>query len=182
VEDKKPEQSPQETITDALIKAATAQASVNIPKPLPGVGRPAWAKIPEGLVLPQKPIYFIRFPSEWTDLPIKGDVYENRLYRQCIIWTLLDGEERVAMEKTMVSGTASSANTHLAMRMIRAVDGHKADWSGERDQPGSVEQYWTELGSKCRKMMIDLYQKMHLLDGEDRVDFFENCVAAWVGG
>lgn len=134
---------------------------------------PAWVISPEGLKYPRgRQAYFLRFRGEWTDTPKKGD-------RQCILWTLNDGDEKMAYARSM--GDPNRAMGQLARQMVRAVDGHVVDWSGA-PSPGNIDKWWSEIGGKCRSQIVRLYTKLHILQLEDQKDFFENCVAVRVVG
>lgn len=138
-------------------------------------GLPEWATMPEGLkVPPGRQVHALRFRSEWTDVPGKGD-------RHCIVWNLSDAEERIALKRSGGGDEPVSMATELAKQMIRAIDGHKADWSGVAG-PGNIDVFWREIGSKCRQLVVRWYTQTHMLSDAERADFFENCVASRTAG
>ena len=129
---------------------------------------PEWAVLPPNLKIPRgKRVTFIRFRASWTDAPEKGE-------RQCLLWTLTDGEEKLANDRC--GGSSTRAPAEYSKQMIRAVDGVMVDWSKSRG-PGSVDEFWREIGPKGRTMLMRLYAQLHLPSDEDINDFFEHCVA-----
>ncbi len=138
-------------------------------RPKPG-GRPVWAKpLPKGFAFPRgvHPI-FLRFRAEWTTAPEKGE-------RHCVVWELTDIEELAAAQRAM--GQPGRSAQELAKQTIRIVDGHQADWSGN-DDPGSIDNFWREIGPKCRQMLVVVYSRTHVMSEAERVDFLLNCIAA----
>jgi len=138
--------------------------------PLPDArsgGAPKWATVPPNLKFPRgRQVAFIRFKAEWTDAPHRGD-------RQCIVWGLTDIDEKVALGRAI--GDPNRAANELAKQMIRSVDGHVVDWSGDPG-PGNIDQWWREVGGKCRQMLIRIYTQLHVLSEDDRRTFFESCI------
>lgn len=164
------------------------------PKPQEG-DVPLWAAphIPPGLKVPRgRLVSFIRFRSAWTDAPEKGVMTtfkkrqadgsvkdEEVLSRVLMCWTLSDGEERLAMQRTR--GEPGRSYEELAKQQVRAVDGLRVDWSGEWAKNEGLypaARLWTELGGKCRPMVINLYRRTHSLSDEELADFLLNCVVA----
>ncbi len=128
---------------------------------------PDWVVLPPDLkVPPGKQLAFLLFRAKWTDKPSKGD-------RQVILWPLSDADEKLALKRTR--GEAMRTLGELSKQMIRAIDGVKADWTGNAST-GNVERLWDELGSKCRGLIQNYYAKTHQLAEEDKQDFFLNCL------
>lgn len=69
----------------------------------------------------------------------------------------------------------------MAKQMIRAIDGHKADWSGKFTK-GNVNTFWTEIGGKCRQQIKNIYLRRHSFDTGEVADFLVNCVAVRTSG
>lgn len=130
---------------------------------------PEWAVLPNDLKIPKgRVVAFILFRADWTDTPDKGD-------RQCIVWNLSDADERIALKRTAM-GDGLGAVSELAKQSVRAVDGHRVDWSKPKG-PGSIDQFWREIGAKCRALVQRWYLQNHQLTDREQADFFENCVA-----
>jgi hypothetical protein len=142
------------------------------PKPsLPATGGddvPEWAVVPPTMKVPKgRQVIFLRFPPNLTDAPLKGE-------RQCIVWSLSDGEEKIANDRT--NGSSARAPAEFTKQMIRAVDGVQVDWSKAKG-PGSLDEFWREVGPKCRNMLMRIYTQLHLASEDETRDFFESCVA-----
>jgi hypothetical protein len=134
---------------------------------------PDWAKIPEGFVMPAGwVVFFVRFRAAWTNTPKKGD-------RTCILWNLSEADEKLAARKAR--GDGLRLIEEMSKRMIRSVDGLKADWGGSPG-PANVDQFWSEIGGKCRYMLKSTYLKNHTLSAEESLDFFEHCVTSRSAG
>jgi len=130
-------------------------------------GPPDWAGFPKGVTPPKGAnVIFARFRAEWTATPNKGD-------RFCACWPLTDSEEMVALNRSNNSG--DRAVMELSKQMVRVIDGHAVDWSAPVG-PGSIDAWWTEIGPKCRNMLTRLYTQTHVMDVQERIDFFANCV------
>ena len=130
-------------------------------------GAPPWAKIPAGFKFPRgRQVAFLRFRAEWTDTPWKGD-------RQAVVWSLTDADEKIGLGRAM--GDVNRAANELSKQMLRAIDGHEAVWDGTPG-PGNVDRWWTEIGGKCRQILVRVYTQLHVLSEEERTDFFENCI------
>jgi hypothetical protein len=129
---------------------------------------PEWAVVPKELRPPKgRQVLFLRIPAKLTDTPLKGE-------RQCIVWTLSDGDEKLAGERC--EGKAGRASAEYTKQMIRAVDGQVASWM-RTSGPGSLEEFWREIGGKGRNILMRVYSQLHLADDEELRDFFENCIA-----
>lgn len=125
-------------------------------------------EIPKDLRVPKgRQVIFIRIPAKFTDTPEMGD-------RQIICWPLTDGDEKVATDRA--DGKTSRLAGELAKQMIRAIDGNVASFMKSRG-PDSLDQFWRDIGSKGRNLLIRLYTKLHLPDEEELNDFFANCIA-----
>lgn len=132
-------------------------------------GLPEWAVMPPGFKIPAgRTVSFLKFKAEWTDAPEKGD-------RQCIVWNLTDNDERIAIKRAS-GGDAMMVAGELSKQMIRAIDGVKVNWMASKG-PGCMDTFWSEMGSKCRQMVIRWYTQNHSLSEAEQADFFENCVA-----
>jgi hypothetical protein len=129
---------------------------------------PPWALVPQHLRIPKgRQVVFIRFRAEMTDTPLKGE-------RQCMVWSLSDSEERLANDRC--EGKNSRAPAEYTKQMVRAVDGIAVDWSRSRG-PGSLDEFWREIGPKGRNMLLRIYTRLHLANDSEVTDFFESCVA-----
>lgn len=154
------------TQADAEAAGKEAVPSLQLPAARPG-GAPAWVVLPPNLKFPRgRQVGFIRFEAQWTDSPQKGD-------RQCIIWGLSDIDEKVAFTRAMSDPNRAAAE--LAKQMVRAIDGYQVDWSGTPG-PACIDEWWREIGGKCRQMLIRIYAQTHVLPEEDRKRFFESCI------
>src|SRR5690349_16295040 len=98
-------------------------------------GAPYWAIVPQGLVVPKgRAIFFVRFPSPWTDTPhdgIEGAITDEdaagfvaqgvavpRLWRQACFWALSIGDQKLALQRA--NGDQNRFNTELTKQMIRS--------------------------------------------------------------
>ncbi len=167
------EESPEDTIAEVSEDDSTEEAEVMKPKryfAIPNAragGAPQWAKIPSGFKFPRgRQVAFIRFRAEWTDTPWKGD-------RQAIVWSLTDADEKIGLARAM--GDVNRAANELSKQMLRAVDGYEVTWDGSPG-PGNIDRWWTEIGGKCRQILVRVYTQLHVLSEEERTDFFENCI------
>jgi len=140
---------------------------------------PDWVSFPPGFKIPPgKEVSFLYFRAKWTDRPEKGD-------RWCMMWTLSDADEKLAIKRTR--GEGGRALTELTKGTIRIVDGKRGDWTGTGDAETtySVDRFWDEIGGKCRELIQTIYIKTHQLTSAERADFLENCCVirkAIVGG
>lgn len=136
-------------------------------------GPPAWAKVPVDLSMPPGwVVFFVRFRAAWTNTPGKGD-------RSVILWNLSEADEKLAARAAR--GDALRLVDEMSKRMIRAIDGERADWTG-KPGPSNVGAFWSEIGGKCRYQLKSLYLKNHTLSPEENLDFFEHCVASRSAG
>lgn len=149
------------------------------PKPAPKIPEaqgddvPEWALVPGHLKVPRgKQVVFLRFPAPLTETPAKGD-------RQCIAWSLTDGEEKLAADRC--DGKANRAAAEYTKQMLRAVDGVVVDW-GKMRGSGSIDEFWREIGPKGRNILMRVYTQMHLASDDELRDFFEQCVAVRTAG
>lgn len=134
---------------------------------------PEWAVIPVNLQVPKgRQVVFLRFPAALTGNPYRGE-------RQCIVWTLSDGEEKLANDRT--GGNMNRAPAEFTKQMIRVVDGVRVDWSKAKG-PGSVDEFWREIGPKGRNLLIRIYTQLHLATDDEVTSFFESCVAVRTAG
>ncbi len=126
---------------------------------------PEWAVVPDGLKLPDEgsQIAFIRIPAKWTRRPANGD-------RVCICWPIGETEERMAY--TRARGDMVRSVTELSKATIRAIDGHKTDWSGNMAKAGSITTFWSEIGPKGRSMIRNYYVRTHTVTDDEALDFF----------
>lgn len=142
-----------------------------LPEPDPGNRPPKWW--PSNM-LPKKgyrfprgyDVMFLRIKAEWTSAKHKGDRY-------LILWEHADADEKFAYSRAMGDGNRTVGE--LAKQMVRFVDGHEADWSGEFG-PGNIDTLWREVGAKGRNMLIRMHTQLHVLDKAEMQDFFANCV------
>ena len=134
---------------------------------------PEWVLVPKDLKVPRgRQVVFIRIRAAWTDTPEKGE-------RQCICWTLSDGDEKLATDRC--NGQSGRASSEYTKQMLRAVDGCMASWMRARG-PGAIDEFWSEIGSKGRNLLMRTYTKLHLADDDEVRDFFENCIAVRTSG
>lgn len=140
-------------------------------------GAPAWVRVPKGFKFPKgRQIIFVRFRAEWTDTPEYGHGMSDQpgRWRQCIIWPLSDADEKHALNRAM--GDINRAPGQLAKQMVRAIDGHEADFGGS-PSPGNIDRWWDQIGGRCRGQLIRLYTQLHVLGRDEQKLFFESCVA-----
>lgn len=154
-----------------------SEAPVEVPEPgLPaasGDDVPEWALVPKDLRVPKgRQVFFVRLRASMTDAPEKGE-------RQCIIWSLSDGDEKLATDRC--EGKAGRASSEYTKQMVRAVDGVVVSWMKPRG-PGSIDEFWREIGTKGRNLLMRMYTKLHLADDDEVRDFFENCIAVRTSG
>lgn len=129
---------------------------------------PDWFVQPTGFKAPPgRRIAIMRFRPEWTDAPQKGE-------RQVVCWSLTAKEEELAAGRAM--GSDQRLMNELAMACVRYIDGTRVDWTATPGAGASAPQLWSEIGSSCRKLLINYYVKAHTLTMEQQIDFFANCV------
>ena len=127
-------------------------------------GFPKWSRVPDNLAIPpHKQVGFMLFKAAWTGRPELGD-------RDIIFWNLSVADEKLAKQ----AARGGDALPELAKRMIRSIDGHKADWTGKKGL-GSVDRLWEDIGGKCRPLIINAYWKTHSLEVEETAEFFLHC-------
>lgn len=169
-------------LSDLMVDEPVAEPAVDAEKAEPvraalpaasGDDVPDWVVIPKDLRIPKgRQVFFLRFPATMTDTPLKGE-------RQAIVWTLTDGDERLANDRC--EGRAARASTEYTKQMIRAVDGSVATFM-RPSGPGSVDEFWREIGGKGRNLLMQLYSRLHLASDEETQHFFENCIAVRTAG
>jgi hypothetical protein len=161
----------------------TEKEAAKTPKEAPiatdGSTLPDWVSFPPGFKIPPgKEVSFLYFKAKWTDRPEKGD-------RWCMLWTLSDADEKLAIKRTR--GEDGRSLAELTKGTIRIIDGKRGDWTGTSDAETSysVDRFWDEIGAKCRELIKVIYIKTHQLSVTERADFLENCCIirkAIVGG
>jgi hypothetical protein len=159
------EDQPEEGVTEEERVAKRRAQQGQLPKT--NAGTPDWVKIPSNLALPPEgEIVFVRFRPEWTPYPSKGE-------RQAIIWPLTVKDKKLAASR-IADMTEANLTVALYQQQIRAVDGLRADWTvGD----SNVEQFWNEIGEKCRGFIGSIFVQLHVADPEMTADFFGNCIA-----
>ncbi len=116
------------------------------------------AMIPKGIKFPQGiEAMFIKIPADFTCARHKGD-------RFLIIWGTSEADEALVLGRSM--SDPNRATGQLAKQVVRAIDGHVADWSG-LPTPGSVDQLWREIGPKGRNLLIRMMAKVNTLEQEE---------------
>lgn len=163
--------------TDAELKAQelTAKKAMTVPRAEKGSRRaPPGFKIPKGTS--ERPfrfpkgidVLFVTIPGSCTMYPHKGD-------RQVIIWSLTDGDEKLAYGR---STSTTRAPSELAKQMVRAIDGEVTNWTGDPGQPGAdIDRFWHEIGPKGRDLLHRLNVQINGMNREELTHFFEHCIA-----
>lgn len=129
---------------------------------------PTWVKVPPGFKPPKgEQVVFMLFRAEWTSNPNKGD-------RQAIAWPITVQDERNALARS--KGDVLRSIDELAKQMCRYIDGLPIDWTGANPE-ASIDQFWNEIGPKCRNLVHRVYTQTHNLNDSEHADFFENCLA-----
>jgi hypothetical protein len=144
-------------------------------------GAPPWVKIPNGFKFPRgRQVLFLKFRAEWTDAPWKGDELTglDGKWRQCICWPISIGDKKVAFGRA--KSDPNRASDELTLQMIRAIDGREVKWDGLPE--GRVEDWWNEIGERCRNLLTKVFLQLHSLDRSQQQDFFENCIAVRTTG
>lgn len=138
-------------------------------------GAPEWCVVPAGLAFPRGwQVYFVRFPADQTSTPREGVLDpDGKRYRQAILWNLSESDEKFAARRAR--GDGNRLIDEMTKNMIRAVDGVAVDWTLDAG-PGSVRQWWTAIGGKCRHQLKSLYIKTHTMDEVENKRFFEECI------
>lgn len=134
---------------------------------------PDWVVVPSNLRVPRgRQLVFLRFPPSITGDGTKGE-------RQCICWSMSDAEEKIAHDRC--AGNPARSAVEFPKQMIRVVDGVLVDWSKSRG-PGSVDEFYREIGPKGRNLLARVYTTLHMTTEDELRDFFENCVAVRTAG
>jgi len=134
-------------------------------------GIPEWANVPADLNVPKgRQVGFIRLRGAWTDSPEKGD-------RVLIVWPLSPLDERNAMSRT--NGDGMRTLPEYTKQMIRCIDEEPVNWA---NGPMQVDRLWSEMGARCRQLLINYYLKTHSLSDEETLDFFNNCISVLTAG
>ena len=132
---------------------------------------PDWVEFPQGFKIPpHKQVAFLKFRAKWTERPDKGD-------RWCMLWSLSDAEEKLAIKRTR--GEHARTLAEFSKQMIRLIDGKRVDWSGSADMQAThmnIDRFWDDIGGKCRSLIQNYYVKTHSLDMAEQADFFVNCL------
>ncbi len=138
------------------------------PTPTDPNALPDWALVPSSLKVPSgRVLHALRLRAEWTDTPAKGE-------RQCLLWVMSVGDQRIALQRA--NGDANRVSDEICKQVIRVIDGVPVDRTGALG-PGNIEQWWEEIGAKCRTLIERYVLKLSHLSQEEAADFFENCVA-----
>jgi hypothetical protein len=127
-------------------------------------GMPDWATIPPNVKMPKPGVQvaFLRIPAKWTSDPARGD-------RWCMCSPLTETEEMLAYNRAR--GNSLRSVTELSKQTIRVVDGTKANWSAD-GKPGSVNQFFSQIGAKGRQMVRNYYVRTHTVQDDEIADFF----------
>lgn len=177
------EDTPEDKPTEPAAAPPAAAKPLDDHLPVPTAdGPPAWAVIPSNMKLQRgRQMIFIRFPSEWTDVPERGIEIggETGLWRLCIVTPCSVADKRLAANRC--EGKSQRLTDEMCKQTIRSVDGFVADWSGTKS-PGSIDHWWNEIGEKCRNELTRVFLKLHQLDEGERVRFFESCIAVRTAG
>ncbi len=62
----------------------------------------------------------------------------------------------------------------MCKQMIRAVNGHYADWAVASEY--SPEVVWSRIGQRCRYLLTRIYLQLNSLTPKETRDFFEHCI------
>lgn len=150
-------------------------------------GAPHWAVFgPDFRFPPNKQVFFLRIPSDWTDNPSvgremtdeKGAVMMKpgteipRKWRQCIVWSLNVADKRAALQRSL--GDDDRAIEECCRQMLRSIDGVRVDWG----VAGVQDTFWNEIGERNRRLLKTLYHRLHALTQEQMTYFLADCVAA----
>jgi hypothetical protein len=150
---------------EALTAEGPKEKSLKEPE---GAGAPGWANIPSDFNPPKGgQVIFLKFKAEWTCQPSKGD-------RQVICWPLTVRDEYNALQRA--KGELLKTVDEMSKQMVRFIDGKPVDWTGS-DQDASIDNFWREVGPRCRNLLHRVYTQTHTLNDEEHADFFENCVS-----
>ena len=166
--DSSPPAQPEIPSTPAVLPAA---ASENAPQRF---GHPDWFKMPSnglpGDVEPGSTVIFVRFPVWMTGSPTRGE-------RQCAVRPLTPKLERWARAKVPTGDKTSGYDLaeEYAKAMLCVVDGSRAELF--KAGPGSVNHFWSEIGPKCREMLLVQFNRLHRLSTAERKSFLDDCVS-----
>jgi hypothetical protein len=139
------------------------------PEPEASNALPDWAEIPADMQIPKGvQVSFLRFRAGWTMNPSLGE-------RSCVVWVLTDLDEHVAHGRC--KDNLNAAAGELAKQTIRVVDGVKVNWGARRGEPGNVDDFWRDIGPKCRSLVTRYWSQTHTMDAAEVSYFFEHCVA-----
>lgn len=139
---------------------------------------PPWAQaaVPaptaEMAIPPNRTVSVMRLRAELTDSPSKGD-------RLVLLWNLSVGDEKLANKRA--GDSQFDATMEQAKQMVRAIDGQWVDFSGKLG-PRNVDQFWDEIGKRCRNLIINHYVRVHSLTKAEQLDFLANCVVTRTSG
>ncbi len=135
----------------------------------PGAALPDWVDIPADMNIPEGvQVGLLRFKASWTMVAGSGD-------RTCVVWPLTDLDERLAHQRCKDNWNAAASE--LAKQMIRIVDGVKVNHGAKRGKAGNIDDFWREIGPKCRTLVTRYWRKTHTMDAAEASYFFEHCVA-----
>jgi hypothetical protein len=156
----------------SIAKAMKAIAESSAPKSMRDIGEsdvvPSWVNIPANFKPPKgQQVIFLKFKAEWTANPSKGE-------RQAIAWPVSVMEEKNALSRAR--GDVLRSIDELAKAMVKFIDGVPVDWTGTNPE-GNIDQWWNEVGPKCRNVLHRIYTQTHNLTDDEHADFFENCIA-----
>lgn len=132
---------------------------------------PKWAKLPQGMRFPKGiDVLFVLIKAEWTMYPGKGD-------RQCILWAMTDGDQKMAIGRSM--GDRNRLGIEMTKQMIRSADGQTINWTGDPSATGiDVDRFWHEIGPKGRNLLDRVTTQLCVMNETEYADFFEHCIAA----
>jgi hypothetical protein len=132
---------------------------------------PAWAVLPPDLKIPKgKQVYFIRIPADLTDRPNDGD-------HHCVAWNLNIADEDTALKRSR--GEQFRVMRESCMQMIRAIDGHRVDWTNSNlNAPGNVKRWFNDIGPRGRLLVQNVYIRTHSVNNETSIRFFVDCFAS----
>jgi hypothetical protein len=156
----------------SIAAAMQALADTPAPKSMRDVEEadaiPPWATIPPNFNPPKGvQVIFMLFKAEWTANPRKGN-------RQAIAWPVTVMEEKNALSRAR--GDVLRSIDELSKAMVKYIDGVPVDWTGA-NREGNIDQWWNEVGPKCRNILHRIYTQTHNLSDDEHADFFENCIA-----
>lgn len=165
-----PNDAPQEPQDGDKGEEEGKDVAPEVKMPAAAAEAPDWVLIPSDF-RPQlgMRLFFVKFTQELTG-SLAGE-------HQCVLSALSDKEEALAAERTQ--GHSGRAAAEYTKQMLRVVDGYRVNWAAPRG-PGSVDEFWRNIGPKGRNLLIRIYTKLHMASDPEMADFFENCVAVYV--